>query len=38
MNDTQRLADMKKELSKVKELLGTVGASQRVAERILQMK
>jgi lipid-A-disaccharide synthase len=38
MNDTQRLAEMKKELSKVKELLGTVGASQRVAERILQMK
>jgi hypothetical protein len=29
---------MKAELSNVKVLLGTVGASRRVAERVLQMK
>jgi lipid-A-disaccharide synthase len=38
LNDKSRLADMKAELSKVKIILGTVGASQRVAERVLQMK
>jgi lipid-A-disaccharide synthase len=38
LNDERRLADMKAELSKVKIMLGTVGASQRVAERVLQMK
>ena len=38
LNDKKRLADMKAELSKVKALLGTAGASHRVAERILQMK
>jgi lipid-A-disaccharide synthase len=37
LNDTKRLEDMKAELSKVKVLLGTVGASQRVAERVLQL-
>jgi lipid-A-disaccharide synthase len=37
LNDKQRLADMKAELSKVKVLLGTVGASHRVAERIMKM-
>jgi hypothetical protein len=38
LNDKKRLADMKAELSKVKALLGTAGASHRVAERILQLK
>jgi lipid-A-disaccharide synthase len=38
LNDEQRLADLKAKLSDVKVLLGTVGASQRVAERVLQMK
>ena len=38
LNDKMQLADMKEELSKVKIILGTVGASQRVAERVLQMK
>ena len=38
LNDKKRLADMKAEFSKVKIILGTVGASQRVAERVLQMK
>jgi lipid-A-disaccharide synthase len=38
LNDEKRLADMKAELSKVKVLLGTAGASRRVAERVLQMK
>jgi lipid-A-disaccharide synthase len=38
LSDEGRRADMKAELSKVKVLLGTIGASQRVAERVLQMK
>jgi lipid-A-disaccharide synthase len=38
LNDTKRLEDMKAELSQVKVMLGTVGASRRVAERVLQMK
>jgi len=38
LNDKKRLEDMKAELSKVKVLLGTAGASRRVAERVLQMK
>jgi lipid-A-disaccharide synthase len=38
LNDEKRLVDMKAEPSHVKTLLGTVGASQRVAERVLQMK
>jgi lipid-A-disaccharide synthase len=38
LNDKKRLVEMKAELSKVKVLLGSVGASQRVAERVLQMK
>jgi lipid-A-disaccharide synthase len=38
LNDKKRLEDMKAELSKVKVMLGTVGASRRVAERVLQMK
>jgi lipid-A-disaccharide synthase len=38
LNDKRRLADMKAELSKVKIMLGMFGASQRVAERVLQMK
>jgi hypothetical protein len=38
LNDKKRLEDMKAELSKVKDLLGTAGASRRVAERVLQMK
>jgi lipid-A-disaccharide synthase len=38
LNDEQRLATMKEALSRVKVLLGSVGASQRVAERVLQMK
>ncbi len=37
LNDEKRLKDMRAELSMVKGLLGTVGASQRVAERIMQM-
>ena len=37
LNDDGRLAEMKVELSKVKILLGTVGASRRVAERIMKM-
>jgi lipid-A-disaccharide synthase len=36
--DERQLAEMKAELSKVKVMLGTVGASQRVAARVLQMK
>jgi lipid-A-disaccharide synthase len=38
LNDERKLADMKAELSKVKIMLGTIGASRRVAERVLQMK
>jgi lipid-A-disaccharide synthase len=38
LNDDRQLAEMKAELSKVKVMLGTVGASHRVAERVLQMK
>jgi lipid-A-disaccharide synthase len=38
LNDKRRLADMKAELSNVKVQLGTTGASQRVAECVLQMK
>jgi lipid-A-disaccharide synthase len=38
LHDGRRLAEMKAELSNVKVLLGTVGASRRVAERVLQMK
>ncbi|MGD1045257.1 MAG: lipid-A-disaccharide synthase [Bacteroidota bacterium] len=38
LNDERRLADMKAELSKVKVMLGTIGASRRVAERILEIK
>ena len=37
LNDERRLADMKADLSKVRILLGTVGASRRVAERIMKM-
>ena len=37
LNDEKRLTDMKADLSKVKVMLGTVGASQRVAERIMKM-
>jgi lipid-A-disaccharide synthase len=36
--DERRLAEMKAELSNVKVMLGTIGASQRVAARVLQMK
>ncbi|MGB2868498.1 MAG: lipid-A-disaccharide synthase [Bacteroidota bacterium] len=35
--DEARLSEMKAELSKVKGMLGTVGASRRVAERIVQL-
>ena len=38
LNDEKQLAVMKAELSKVKVILGSIGASQRVAERVLQMK
>lgn len=38
LNNKKRLADLKAELSEVKVMLGTVGASKRVAERVLQMK
>ena len=38
LNNEGQLADMKAELSKVKVMLGLAGASERVAERILQMK
>jgi lipid-A-disaccharide synthase len=38
LNDKKQLEDMKAELLKVKVMLGTVGASRRVAERVLQMK
>lgn len=37
LGDETRLADMRQQLSKVKTLLGEVGASRRVAKRILQM-
>jgi lipid A disaccharide synthetase len=37
LNDEKRLQEMKRELSKVKGMLGSIGASKRVAERILQM-
>jgi lipid-A-disaccharide synthase len=37
LSDEQQLKEMKTELSKVKGMLGSVGASQKVAERILQM-
>ena len=38
LNDAKQLADMKASLSEVREKLGTIGASQRVAEYVLQMK
>jgi lipid-A-disaccharide synthase len=38
LKDERRLMEMKAELSKVKAMLGTAGASRRVAERVLQMK
>ena len=37
LSDEKKLKEMKTELSKVKGMLGSVGASQKVAERILQM-
>lgn len=37
LNDEKALDEMKRELSKLKNLLGSHGASKRVAERILQM-
>ncbi len=37
LNDEQRLTEMKEELAKVKGMLGTMGASRRAAEQILQM-
>jgi lipid-A-disaccharide synthase len=37
LDDEKKLAEMKAELSKVKGMLGTIGASKRVAERILCM-
>jgi lipid-A-disaccharide synthase len=37
LSDKKKLTEIKTELSKVKGMLGSVGASQRVAERILQM-
>jgi len=38
LSDEQQRADMKTKLSQVKEMLGSAGASRRVAERVLQMK
>jgi lipid-A-disaccharide synthase len=38
LNDEKQLAEMRAQLSNVKVQLGTVGASQRVAECVLQMK
>jgi lipid-A-disaccharide synthase len=38
LNDEKQLKDMKIELSKVKGMLGSTGASKKVAERILEMK
>lgn len=37
LDDEQQMGEMKTRLLKVKDLLGTAGASRRVAERILQM-
>jgi len=37
LNDEKQLKEMKRELSKVQGMLGSVGASQKVAKRILQM-
>jgi lipid-A-disaccharide synthase len=37
LSDEKQLKEMKTELSKVKGVLGSAGASQKVAERILQM-
>jgi lipid-A-disaccharide synthase len=37
LSNEKRLAEMKAELAKVKGMLGNIGASRRVAERILQM-
>jgi lipid-A-disaccharide synthase len=37
LNNEKQLTEMKTELSKVKGMLGSFGASKRVAERILQM-
>jgi lipid A disaccharide synthetase len=37
LSDEKQLKEMKTELSKVKGMLGNAGASQKVAERILQM-
>jgi lipid-A-disaccharide synthase len=37
LNNEKQLKEMKTELSKVKGMLGSMGASKRVAERILQM-
>ncbi len=37
LNDTKQLADMKANLSDVKQKLGTIGASRRVAERVLRI-
>ncbi|MEK6565965.1 MAG: lipid-A-disaccharide synthase, partial [Bacteroidota bacterium] len=37
LSSEERLQNMRAELSKVKNLLGTAGASKRVAERVLQM-
>lgn len=37
LGDPQKLADMESELAKVKGLLGTGGASRRVAERVLKI-
>ncbi len=37
LSNEERLQNMRAELSKLKNLLGTVGASKRVAERVLQM-
>jgi lipid-A-disaccharide synthase len=38
LSDEKKMKEMKTELSKVKGMLGSAGASQKVAERILQMK
>jgi len=38
LGDEKRLIDMKTELSKVKGMLGSIGASRKVAERILEIK
>ena len=38
LSDEKQLKEMKNELSKVKGMLGSAGASQKVAERILEIK